>query len=281
MTIIRRQPRVARRLGVTVKITPRDEALVRALARFGAARTPDVLRLLFAGIRPDTAARRLRRAFDGGILAVRAGDRAQPNIYTLGERGKAFARAHGIAVSRVPRGDLDHHLRVISFWTALASFCHGRRDLRLRSFTPDWERRRSVRPDAAAAIPDALVELAASGSAMIRFALEVDCGGERAKEWRAKLDRYLTLLANDNDRVGLVVLSVGGERRRSSLEGLVNAAWPGWFVVADADQEEAEVVDRIFERSGTPLTSSPFGKGSGNELSGSEASRFESKDEGP
>jgi hypothetical protein len=223
---------------VTVRLTPRDERLLRAVARFGIVRTPDLVRLLFPNTRPDTAARRLRKAFDAGLLDVRAGDRARPNVYSLGPRGRAWAQREGVRVSHIPRGDIEHHAATVAAWSSLAAGCGKTAGVQLRRFIPDWELRK--RPDCVGApvIPDALVELAIENR-RLAFALEVDRGGERALEWRRKLDGYRRWLdASPAQRIGLVVLAEGGPRRRAGLEVLADGV-AAWCVVLGAAEIDA------------------------------------------
>src|SRR5207244_3747196 len=69
----RRIPRDRRRAGVRVVLGQRDEAMLRALARFRIARTDDLTSLFFRDVRRDTAAARLRRLHDAGLLEARSG----------------------------------------------------------------------------------------------------------------------------------------------------------------------------------------------------------------
>lgn len=233
-----RQSRSLRRAGVRLKLTARDERLLRALARFGIARTPDLVRVAFGGTRADTAAARLRRLFDGGYVEVRAGDRSKANVYTLGPRGRAWCREAGITVARVPHGDLEHHLAIVRVWTVMSRVCHDHGSLRLVRFVPDWEIR--LRKDFTfLVVPDALVEMAAGGRRVV-FALEVDRGGERALEWRRKLQRYGNSVGTGltgRDTPGLVVLFEGGARRQKLLEEIV-WTWAGWTLVAHLSAAE-------------------------------------------
>lgn len=242
----RRQSRLARRLGVRVKVTPRDEALLRALARFGIASTAQLTALLFPAVRRDTASARLRRAFDGGLVDVRASDRAKPNLYTLGPRGRAWALDQGLAVAPVPRGDVQHHLGIVAVWTVLAAACHADPSARLARFTPDWELRRRPQVQVWPVVPDALVELRLP-SGRLDFALEFDRGGERAREWRRKLDGYRLWFGTDPEqaRQGLVVVFEGGPGRAAGLSKLLGD-WPNWQVL-QAAPDLGRLLPRVIE----------------------------------
>jgi len=227
---VRRQSRGVRRTGVSIRLTARDEAMLRALVRFGAVRTPDLVGLLFSNVRPDTAARRLRKAFDAGLVDVRASDRARPNVYCLGPVGRAWAHDHGLVCARVPRGDLEHHLGIVNVWCHLAAASHAQSGVRLLRFVPDWELRRQTTLAAAPVIPDAMVELLAEDH-HIRFAFEFDRGGERSRAWRRKLDGYRRWLnIQPEHSVGLILLATGGARRQAVLAQLIEGV-ASWSVV--------------------------------------------------
>jgi hypothetical protein len=258
-------------MGARIELTARDGAIVRGLARFGAARSVDLVRLFFSGIRHDTALARLRRLYDAGWVEARSTDRAQPNLYTLGKLGRTWIRSQGLEAARVPRGDLTHHLLIVRFWTGIAALCHTRADLRLLKFVPDWDARRGQPGRLLTVVPDARVEIARAGVDRLHFALEVDRGGERAREWRRKLERYASSPLFGEVPVGLLVLSTGLERRRATLEQIIAAIWSGWVVVADANEDPAQLFERLLEYTTTPRTPSPCGKGSGEDVTPSAA----------
>src|SRR5688500_10536871 len=137
----RRIARDGRRAGVRAVLGPRDEALVRALARLRLARTADLLRLFFPGVRPDTAARRLRRLHDAGFLGVRSCGLNEQNIYQLGPHGADWVEARGVAAGKPPVPPATHHLSTVRLWTQLAVALKKDTRLRLSRFEPDWELR--------------------------------------------------------------------------------------------------------------------------------------------
>src|SRR6266446_4652892 len=93
--IMKRQPRDQRRRGIEVRLTPRDESLVRAVARFRIADTGSLIRVAFEGIRRDTGIRRLRLLYDSGWLDLRVPGRDIESLYFLGPRGRRWIESKG------------------------------------------------------------------------------------------------------------------------------------------------------------------------------------------
>lgn len=230
----RRQSRVVRRTGVTARLGDRDRALLAALARFRLARTRDLTRLYFDGVRADTAAARLRRLFDAGFLEVTAAELHRPNCYRLGPRGRVWAESIGLSVGRVPSGEAAHHLAIVGLWTELASLGRKGEAIRLTLFRPDWEIR-GLADRADLVVPDALAELvggSGDGTATIHLALEVDLGTESIRTLRRKLDAYSAVLASDEGLFGwsditlVVVADAPTPSRRQALEQLLESRCP-------------------------------------------------------
>jgi hypothetical protein len=196
---------------VRAQLTRRDDRLLRALARFQMARTSDLIRLCFPGVRRDTVNARMRRLYDAGLLDVRMTDRAEDNVYSLGPEGRRLTSVTG----RIPQVSA-HHLAIVHFWTELALAAHEQA-LDLKSFVPDWELRRT----STGVVPDAIVELGDD-----QLALEVDLGTESlvtlANKIRAYRDNFLAL----PEGLGLVVVHKG---RADKINELLRREWNSWW----------------------------------------------------
>jgi hypothetical protein len=223
------------------------------------------VRVFFGDVRRDTAADRLRRLYDGGLLEVRSTDRAQENVYALGPKGRAWASDHGLSVPRVPRGEVSHHLGIVAAWTKLAAAAHRARDVRLARFRPDWDLRASR--SFSGVVPDALVEFSLAGVG-VRFAVELDRRTERPPALRAKLEAYLSSgitgeEAQNRSLLGLVFLTERTHaRRRAVVEETVATLWPNWWTLLDLALPPEDLLARILAAAQAPLTPSPCGKGS-------------------
>lgn len=225
--MIRSRRRTERTVGRQVVLGARDEALLRALARFRVARSADLGRLFFAGRSRERASQRLRRLFDARWLDLRVARLAESNIYSLGPRGRQWAKEHGLDVGRVPVGGLDHHLAIVECWSRIAASIAPVSGLRLVRFRPDWE----IRSELGAGwlvIPDALIELGSvSGEERFRLALEVDLGSEFTRVLQSKLEGYEQLRLASRELLGwpdfalVVVTAAGGEQRHLHLVQLV------------------------------------------------------------
>jgi hypothetical protein len=217
---------------VQVVLTKRDEAILTAVSRFRLCRSSDLARLYFSATSKERAAQRLRGLFDGGLLDVRVEALAEENLYSLGQRGRAFARERGLAVGRVPSGRVKHHLSIVRAWTLLAASVSPEQGIRLRRVRPDWEAREA---GAGIVVPDLLVELAIAGR-RLTAAIEVDRATERARAWQDKLARYSAVHA-DRD-VALIVVAAGSTA--ATIEAVAKRAWRGRvLVVLEASWPEA------------------------------------------
>ncbi len=242
---------------------PRDEALLRALARFRCARTKDLTALFFHGIRPDTAAVRLRRLHDGGFIEARSLGLSEQNVYRLGPAGRSWAEERGIAAAPPPLPPAAHHLSIVGAWARLAAALAAHETLRLQRFTPDWELRRDGAGASVPVIPDAAIEIASRSGApeTVRLALEVDLATEGLRVLQRKLGAYDASRYFDGEgEVTLVVVLLGArERRVAAVQSLLAASAIGrGLVVLDSQWPDA-ILQRLRE---APLTSSPCGKGS-------------------
>lgn len=269
----RRQARHLRRDGARVELSERDAVLLQALARFRLARTSDLVAFAFAGLRPDTAGKRLRRLFDAGFLEVVAQRRTDENVYALGPLGKRWLRDPGRPVPTRPAGGFDHHLAIVRAWVALAVAAHESPNLELRSLRPDWELRQEARGSGAPVVPDALVELrvlAGRGSGRLQLALEVDLGTEPGSVLREKLRRYRDVLDGGGDLFGCrdfglaVVLAAGGARRRASIEQLLAREWSAWWALWTEEEGPKTVLEPLASTVATPLSGSPGVRGGAN-----------------
>lgn len=267
-TRVSRQPRDRRRSNATTRLTPRDQALLSGLCRFRIARTSDLLAYSFRGIRRDTAARRLRRLFDGGYVAVRAESRSDENLYHLGPKGKAWAERAGTTVGAPPRGDVAHHLAIVGAWIEIALLVHTDPALQLEVVRPDWEIR-EARAAGVGLVPDLMVRFRRSASAdesiVIRWAVEMDLGTEPLSVLTRKFQKYECLLGSREGLFGwrdfwLVVVTPGqGSMRRSHIAGLLAAHWTGQSAVLGDDRELRSIVSQCAQASPYDL---PLRKGS-------------------
>jgi hypothetical protein len=273
--VTNRRRRNERRSGVRVVMGPRDEALLRGLARLRIARTSDLLALFFRHVRTDTAQARLRKLLDAGYVSVAVPNLNVENVYSLGLAGRAWADAHGIAWGRPPTGGQNHHLAVVQAWTRLAAALHGHTNFLLRSFTPDWERRQRLAGASPAVVSDGEVEVRClsnqTSSATQRLILEVDLGTER----RGELERKLTahqLADAAHSVVGLAIVLVGaGAVRCRNVSTLVEQLWPGWALVCPMEEWPEALLGQLASLSQPPPTASPHGKGRPSLPSPSEA----------
>jgi len=260
-----RQARDGRRRGIQVVLSPRDKQVLRALARFRIARTSDLVRVAFSGIRADTAARRLRRLFDASYIDVRVGGRAEENMITLGATGRAWLATQGEAVGGIPRGGLAHHLAIVRQWSAIVSAVKTDPRLVLEVVQADWE----IREQATGAnlVPDALIQLGVKGRGAIRLALEVDLGTESLRTLRAKVaayEEFRTLghgLFGWQDHGLAVALPSATVVREKAVQRILEDIWSGWWVTWQDEAGLRRAIHALTAAVHPPLTDSPYGKG--------------------
>lgn len=259
-----------------VELNQRDEEILAGLARFGIARTGDLVTLAFAGIRADTAACRLRRLLDAGYLEVRSSDRAKESVYLLGPAGRRWVADRGIPETRPPRSEFAHHLATVRTWVQLARACHEIPGVEMTRVLPEWELR--VRPEAPGylVIPDLMAELSVtiplSPPATVRMAIEVDLSSERPTILRRKVTNYRRLLGVEEGLWGWTnfglafVVSDWSEQRQKNIAQSLDATWPGWWVLWELKTGPASALTELLGALGHPLTTSPDGKGRGDRV---------------
>jgi len=263
VAVKRRIARDLRRAGVRVVLGPRDEALLRGLARFRVARTDDLVRLFFRGIRRDTAAARLRKLHDAGFIEARSDGLNEPNFYQLGPEGLCWAEDRGVAVGAPPAAPATHHQAIVGCWSRLAAALAADESLRLRRFEPDWELRARLAGTGSPVVPDAAIEIVSRGPASLpdaRIALEVDLTTERPGALRRKLQAYeVSRCFDGSSPVTLVVVLFGArERRIASVRSLVESEWRG---LGQVFTESSWPETLLREVCGRPLAGPPSGKG--------------------
>lgn len=271
---MRRQARDARRPRVRAQISPRDAQLLWLLARFRIARTKDLVSLAFAGVRPDTAAARLRKLYDAGFVDVQAGDRSRESVYGLGAAGRALLETQGVEVGRRPGQNFGHHLGIVRAWTQIVTCTRTIQGVSIELIRPDWEIRAAV-GEHAVLVPDLLVQLRVGHGdpgAVVRLAVEVDRGSERNGALRDKLEAYQLALSGSDGLfgwrdVGLAfALSGAGVARRRAIEALTVQHWTGWWVLWTEDDGPAAALVAIAEAlqgdRNTSPDDSPYRKGS-------------------
>jgi Replication-relaxation len=180
-----RNPSAAR-----LQMTPRDEAILRAVGEMKFARADQIGRLFF-NRHCSTVRNRLRRLVDAGLIKAWVTALAEPNLYSLTSRGLA-ALAVGepedapLCVPRRLDGKVRHLGAINDFRVNLALALERARDGRLR-WRSEWQYRGSGK---LCLIPDALF-LLPIGTRAVSFALEMDLGGEPAqKVFAAKIRKY-------------------------------------------------------------------------------------------
>ncbi|MBI1797170.1 MAG: replication-relaxation family protein [Candidatus Eisenbacteria bacterium] len=252
-----------RRAGVRVILGARDQALLRALARFRVARTDDLTALFFAGVRRDTASTRLRKLHDARFIEARLSSLSEQNAYQLGPAGRAWADEHGVAAGPPPAPPAAHHLTIVRLWARLAAALAADQTFRLHRFEPDWEVRTRLAGTGAPVVPDAAIEIGGrepQASSVTCIALEVDLTTERPGVLRRKLSPYeVSHCFAGEGPVALAVVLVGaGERRVSSVRSLVESTWTGIGHVLLETEWPSVLLRQLREGPPTP---SPSGKG--------------------
>lgn len=254
--LTRRQPRHHRRRGVTVQLTERDEMILHALARFRLARTSDLVRYAFAGVRQDTAAVRLRRLFDSRHLAVLPPERGAENVYRLGAVGKQHLAGLGVEAGRVPRGGLEHHLAIVQTWVAVAAL----EDIELERCLPDWELREQFSVGELHVVPD-LFTLVRVGEDLHAIAVEVDFGTESQAVLHRKLEVYRSLWGRAPGLFGWerfgIAIACYAPSRRAAVSSALKKAWVVPHVLWVAPEGPSAALRRLFAELRPPLGSTP------------------------
>ncbi|MBI5836499.1 MAG: replication-relaxation family protein [Candidatus Eisenbacteria bacterium] len=260
-TVMTRQRRDHRRPVAPLRLTARDEELLLGLNRLRLARTRDLARLGFPGVRLDTAAARLRRLFDAGYLEVVAPDRTAENRYALGPAGRRYVADQGEEVGRRPRGGLEHHLAIVRTWASIATELPAGVELRLAR--PDWELRADLGDLGLTVVPDLFVVLAA-GSRELAVAIEVDLGTEPLCVLWAKVRAYGELCGVEGLfgwREFALAVAVGLPSRGDTVRSHLDARWRGTGAVWLLGEGPGTALRSLSESLTPPLTMSPHSKG--------------------
>jgi len=255
-----------------VKLTTRDEALIRALGRFRIATSGNLGELFFPGRNRDVLMSRLRKLYDAGFVEVHAPERAAENVYSLGRRGRRWLEGQGIAAGSAPRGPWAHHLGIVQLWVKLAATAHLLARTKLVSFRPEWEIREGLE-ESLAVIPDAVVELDRWGtdrSSRLRLALEVDRGTEALRVLAGKVQTYASMSSlpwwstpAGSDVTVVLFLLDEGERRERQVRELLEAKLSGRFGVWTNHTPLVDELDHLCGVAPGPVTASRRGNGSG------------------
>jgi hypothetical protein len=258
-----RQPRDRRRNRGRLELQERDIELLRALARLRLARTRHLTELCFAGIRRDTAQRRLRALFDSGYLDATSPSLASENLYSLGPLGRALVRESGETVLPLPRGGLAHHLGIVQTWAALAS-C-GIPELALELTRPDWELRAEFGARGLAVVPDLFVVLRLREAALA-LAVEVDLGTEPLRVLRAKARAYERLRGGPGGLFGwqrfALAVVLGDGRRKEAVERVLRREYDADCATWTLVESPVSSIRKFMGLEGDPLGASPRSKGS-------------------
>jgi hypothetical protein len=256
-----RQSRTRRRKGIRVELTERDRDLLLALGRFRLARTSQLYRYGFGGIRRDTAACRLRRLFDSRHIAVVQSGPLTENLYRVGPVGRQVLQAQGVNVGPAPRGGIEHHLGIVETWTRLAA----EPDLELARCLADWELREELGLSELAVIPDLFALLRFQGQ-LVPLAVEVDCGTESTSVLRSKLERYAALWGRSPGLFGwerfALVIVLHASHRRAIVEAARKKVWVLPAAITISLESVMSALLPLLPQLQTPLGASPYRQGS-------------------
>ncbi|MFO0617256.1 MAG: replication-relaxation family protein [Polyangiaceae bacterium] len=170
------------------EVTPRDREIVHAVARMSLATTDQIVRLFFSD--QSTASRRLAKLVALRLLDVKVCGQTDPNIYTVGAKGRALLEEDEVDALEIHRGKvgrhLDLHLRALNdFRVELVRGARDRPDVRLELFRSDLDLRRLAGASVPPYIPDALVELEVDSGRLALF-VEIDTGTEGRSVFASK-----------------------------------------------------------------------------------------------
>lgn len=269
----------------TRTITEADRAILLALSRFHYLTAGQVSRLLYPNLLDENryAQRRLKRLADAGyVLRLRALPAPRygqaPHVFTLGQRGRKYLTALGMAVPTYFRPSeeakaaenspfMEHRLAAIDVLIAADCLCRDypvrcpqirtERELKsgaVRVEVPAGNGTRDTGSRRVAVIPDAWFQLAVAGGAPISIALELDRGTEDQQAWRKKVAAlavwaqgpYREAFATDNLTIAVVCPT---DQRRQTL-----TRW----TLAELTGCGQEVLAEIFLfTAASPVTTSP------------------------
>jgi len=268
MSATSRQKRHRPRRGVRIDLGARDHGLLAAIGRFRIVRSGDLIRWGFPGVRRDTAARRLCKLLDGGLVRVEVPHPAAENVYSLSPAGRVALGNAGVQFGTRPRGSLDHHLLIVAAWVRLLELRRHQIDVRL--VRPDWELRAELPPDWRGVVPDLFVGVSDAGRELA-VGVEVDCGTESLGVLRTKFKRYAAQVAESGGLFGWPVARLlvvtRGVRRAANITGALQAEWPAPFLLWSAEGEWAPPGRELARWLVAPVTESPCGEGTASDAS--------------
>lgn len=260
LTDMTRQSRTRRRKGVRVELTERDHEVLLALARFRLARTSQLNRYAFAGIRRDTAACRLRRLFDSRHIAVVRSRPLTENLYRVGPVGRQVLQAEEVKLGPAPRGGIEHHLGIVECWTRLAA----EPGIELARCLPDWELREELGLGELAVIPDLFTLVRVQGQ-LVPVAIEVDCGTESGSVLRSKAERYAALWGRSPGLFGwerfAVLIVLHDPRRRVLANSALKKVWVLPAAITTSFESVMSALLPLLPQLQTPLGASPYRQG--------------------
>ena len=210
-----------------MRLTERDEQLLHRLARYGFLSTPQLTRDLFPT--ENRARRRLRKAFDAGLVRKHLVDSQCPDIYAITSLGLGELRSRGRMLDRVrpPRrapafATMTHQLMLAD--ALLYAEATTQASDRLAGI--EWARGRSALARAAGfdvrrLVPDALAVFTLPSGGAWTVSIEADAGTEPLSTWRRKLAAYQPLLQSRRiNELWVILERTAG--RDASLAALVS-----------------------------------------------------------
>lgn len=255
-----RQSRTRRRKGIRVELTDRDRDVLLALARFRLARSSQLYRYAFAGIRRDTATCRLRRLFDSRHVSVVPSGPLTENVYRLGPIGRQVLQAEGVGLRPTPRGGIEHHLAIVESWTRLGA----EPGIELARCLPDWELREELGLGELAVIPDLFALVRLEGQ-LIPVAIEVDCGTESGSVLRSKAERYAALWGRSPGLFGwerfAVLIVLHDPRRRALATDALKKVWVLPAAITTSLESVISALLPLLPQLQPPLSESPYRQG--------------------
>lgn len=188
-------PEYVKKLFEEHRLTERDEALVKFLAKIGILSSRQIKRLIFTDLSTSNMQRRLRELYDYHVLdRTRMLSKEEGITYALGKAGRIWAVGENRMVA--PRLDvnlLDHDLGRAEVFTLLVEA--------LRKLDPDgsqhleWDwwsedEARVINKNKVVLEPDGLFQVRTLLTQWANFYVEIDRGTERGQAFIEKIKRY-------------------------------------------------------------------------------------------